>query len=169
MDAFVRIPKEQGLSAFWRGNFANVVRYFPTQALNFAFKDRYKKIFQEGIDKDKDFFKLVYIQLRSEVKSRALMCVEAKDVCQDCNKWKAMFSPYPCGKRAWSVGVYVNIQKKVWKDSLGHDNIQKVTLTEVWRRIVFFFIFFYFKLSWVLITIDNSYCDVDYTIIFLII
>ncbi|XP_026331416.1 ADP,ATP carrier protein-like [Hyposmocoma kahamanoa] len=57
MDAFVRIPKEQGISALWRGNFANVVRYFPTQALNFAFKDRYKKIFQEGIDKDKEFFK----------------------------------------------------------------------------------------------------------------
>lgn len=62
MDALVRIPKEQGITAFWRGNFANVVRYFPTQALNFAFKDRYKKVFQEGIDKDKDFFKLVCVQ-----------------------------------------------------------------------------------------------------------
>jgi len=31
--------------AFWRGNLANVIRYFPTQALNFAFKDTYKKIF----------------------------------------------------------------------------------------------------------------------------
>eukprot|EP00297_Palpitomonas_bilix_P012269 CAMPEP_0113893384 /NCGR_PEP_ID=MMETSP0780_2-20120614/16050_1 /TAXON_ID=652834 /ORGANISM="Palpitomonas bilix" /LENGTH=312 /DNA_ID=CAMNT_0000883643 /DNA_START=82 /DNA_END=1020 /DNA_ORIENTATION=- /assembly_acc=CAM_ASM_000599 len=45
MDAFRRIPQEQGFASFWRGNLANVVRYFPTQALNFAFKDTYKKIF----------------------------------------------------------------------------------------------------------------------------
>jgi solute carrier family 25 (adenine nucleotide translocator) protein 4/5/6/31 len=36
---------EQGFNSFWRGNMANVIRYFPTQALNFAFKDVYKKIF----------------------------------------------------------------------------------------------------------------------------
>merc|ERR1711971_1508267 len=29
----------EGLVPFWRGNLANVLRYFPTQALNFAFKD----------------------------------------------------------------------------------------------------------------------------------
>jgi solute carrier family 25 (adenine nucleotide translocator) protein 4/5/6/31 len=34
---------EEGATALWRGNFANVLRYFPTQALNFAFKDTYKK------------------------------------------------------------------------------------------------------------------------------
>lgn len=44
IDAFVRIPKEQGFSSFWRGNLANVIRYFPTQALNFAFKDVYKSV-----------------------------------------------------------------------------------------------------------------------------
>nr|KAF6267866.1 solute carrier family 25 member 6 [Myotis myotis] len=37
MDCIVRIPKEQGVLSFWRGNMANVIRYFPTQALNFAF------------------------------------------------------------------------------------------------------------------------------------
>ena len=31
--------------SFWRGNLANVVRYFPTQALNFACKDFYKTLF----------------------------------------------------------------------------------------------------------------------------
>jgi len=41
----VRVNKEQGFVSFWRGNLANVIRYFPTQALNFAFKDTYKKIF----------------------------------------------------------------------------------------------------------------------------
>ena len=45
MDVLVRVPKEEGFGAFWRGNLANVIRYFPTQALNFAFKDTYKKIF----------------------------------------------------------------------------------------------------------------------------
>merc|ERR1712062_759872 len=29
----------EGIYPFWRGNLANVLRYFPTQALNFAFKD----------------------------------------------------------------------------------------------------------------------------------
>jgi solute carrier family 25 (adenine nucleotide translocator) protein 4/5/6/31 len=41
IDCFVRIPKEQGFLSFWRGNLANVIRYFPTQALNFAFKVDY--------------------------------------------------------------------------------------------------------------------------------
>ncbi|CAD8107140.1 unnamed protein product [Paramecium primaurelia] len=45
IDCFIRVPKEEGLSALWRGNLANVIRYFPTQALNFAFKDAYKKLF----------------------------------------------------------------------------------------------------------------------------
>ena len=34
----------QGIASFWRGNFANVIRYFPTQALNFMFKDFYKGV-----------------------------------------------------------------------------------------------------------------------------
>ena len=44
-DCFQRVVKEQGFASLWRGNLANVVRYFPTQALNFAFKDFYKTIF----------------------------------------------------------------------------------------------------------------------------
>lgn len=57
IDVLVRVPKEQGFAALWRGNLANVIRYFPTQALNFAFKDTYKKMFLEGLDKKKDFWK----------------------------------------------------------------------------------------------------------------
>jgi len=56
VDCFVRIPKEQGFMAFWRGNLANVIRYFPTQALNFAFKDKYKQIFLAGVDKKTQFW-----------------------------------------------------------------------------------------------------------------
>ena len=44
-DCFKRVSAEQGVLSLWRGNTANVIRYFPTQALNFAFKDTYKKIF----------------------------------------------------------------------------------------------------------------------------
>jgi len=57
MDCIVRIPKEQGFLAFWRGNLANVIRYFPTQALNFAFKDKYKQIFLGGVDKRTQFWR----------------------------------------------------------------------------------------------------------------
>jgi solute carrier family 25 (adenine nucleotide translocator) protein 4/5/6/31 len=44
-NAFARVYSEQGLLAFWRGNLTNVIRYFPTQAFNFAFKDSIKKLF----------------------------------------------------------------------------------------------------------------------------
>jgi solute carrier family 25 (adenine nucleotide translocator) protein 4/5/6/31 len=45
INCFSRVASEQGFLAFWRGNFTNVIRYFPTQAFNFAFKDTIKKIF----------------------------------------------------------------------------------------------------------------------------
>ncbi|XP_056631295.1 ADP,ATP carrier protein 1-like [Diorhabda carinulata] len=57
IDCFIRIPKEQGFLSYWRGNLANVLRYFPTQALNFAFKDVYKSMFMGGIDKNKQFWR----------------------------------------------------------------------------------------------------------------
>lgn len=45
VDCTMRTLKAEGPLAFWRGNTANVVRYFPTQALNFAFKDTIKAMF----------------------------------------------------------------------------------------------------------------------------
>lgn len=44
MDCAAWINKNEGFSAFWRSNFTNCIRYFPTQALNFTFKDLVKKI-----------------------------------------------------------------------------------------------------------------------------
>jgi len=44
-NCFARIHAEQGLAAFWRGNFTNCIRYFPTQAFNLSFKDSIKKMF----------------------------------------------------------------------------------------------------------------------------
>jgi len=57
VDCFIRIPKEQGFLSYWRGNLANVIRYFPTQALNFAFKDKYKQVFLGGVDKRTQFWR----------------------------------------------------------------------------------------------------------------
>merc|ERR1711990_881783 len=42
VNCFTRVSAEQGFGSFWRGNTANIVRYFPTQAFNFAFKDTIK-------------------------------------------------------------------------------------------------------------------------------
>jgi hypothetical protein len=41
-----------GVLALWRSNGANVVCYFPTQALNFAFKDKFKAMFAYKKDRD---------------------------------------------------------------------------------------------------------------------
>jgi len=65
IDCFTRVAKEQGFWSLWRGNLANVIRYFPTQALNFAFKDTYKKLFIGGVDKKKEFWKFFLGNLAS--------------------------------------------------------------------------------------------------------
>ena len=44
-NCFSRIYSEQGASAFWRVNFTNRIRYFPTQAFNLSFKDSIKIMF----------------------------------------------------------------------------------------------------------------------------
>ena len=48
LDCTARTLKTEGLIPFWRGNLANCVRYFPTQALNFAFKDKIQAIFKQS-------------------------------------------------------------------------------------------------------------------------
>ncbi|CAL9004027.1 unnamed protein product [Prunus brigantina] len=51
-DCYLRIEKEEGFGSLWRGNTANVIRYFPTQALNFTFKDYFKRLFNFKKDRD---------------------------------------------------------------------------------------------------------------------
>jgi len=58
-DCFSRVISEEGFNALWNGNFANVLRYFPTQALNFAFKDYFKKMFAK--DKKRDGYLVWFI------------------------------------------------------------------------------------------------------------
>lgn len=45
VDCTQRTMAAEGALSFWRGNLANCIRYFPTQALNFAFKDSIKARF----------------------------------------------------------------------------------------------------------------------------
>ncbi|THU45134.1 hypothetical protein C4D60_Mb02t14670 [Musa balbisiana] len=51
-ECFSRTIKDEGFLSLWRGNTANVLRYFPAQALNFAFKDYFKRMFNFKKDKD---------------------------------------------------------------------------------------------------------------------
>ena len=40
-----RIISDQGWLALWRGNSANVIRYFPGQGMNLLCRDFYKRLF----------------------------------------------------------------------------------------------------------------------------
>jgi solute carrier family 25 (adenine nucleotide translocator) protein 4/5/6/31 len=52
------------MGAFWRGNGTNIIRYFPTQAFNLAFKDTIKAMFPRYNNKT-DFWKFFGTQLAS--------------------------------------------------------------------------------------------------------
>ncbi|KAH8611539.1 putative Mitochondrial carrier protein [Trypanosoma vivax] len=52
VDCFRRTISTEGWYPLWRGNLSNVIRYFPTQALNFAFKDKFKRMFNYKKDRD---------------------------------------------------------------------------------------------------------------------
>ncbi|KAK8199106.1 ADP,ATP carrier protein [Phyllosticta capitalensis] len=52
VDCFKRTAADEGIVSLWRGNTANVIRYFPTQALNFAFRDTYKSMFAYKKERD---------------------------------------------------------------------------------------------------------------------
>ena len=64
VNCFTRVSSEQGFSAFWRGNTVNVIRYFPTQAFNFAFKDTIKALFPK-YDSKKEFWKFFAANMAS--------------------------------------------------------------------------------------------------------
>merc|ERR1712113_1003938 len=64
IDCFKRVANEQGVMAFWRGNLTNIIRYFPTQAFNFAFKDSIKTLFPK-VDKNTEFTKFFLINIAS--------------------------------------------------------------------------------------------------------
>jgi solute carrier family 25 (adenine nucleotide translocator) protein 4/5/6/31 len=63
-NCFSRILSEQGMAAFWRGNGVNIIRYFPTQAFNLAFKDSIKSMFPR-YNKNTETAKFALIQVLS--------------------------------------------------------------------------------------------------------
>lgn len=52
VECFSRTYKTEGFIPFWRGNLANCIRYFPTQALTFSFKGKINNIKQLKIRKE---------------------------------------------------------------------------------------------------------------------
>jgi solute carrier family 25 (adenine nucleotide translocator) protein 4/5/6/31 len=64
VDCFRRVRAEQGFASFWRGNLTNIIRYFPTQAFNFAFKDKIKSMFPKANPKT-EFGKFFAINMAS--------------------------------------------------------------------------------------------------------
>mmetsp|Transcript_21260 Transcript_21260/g.30448 ORF Transcript_21260/g.30448 Transcript_21260/m.30448 type:complete len:304 (+) Transcript_21260:122-1033(+) len=44
IDCVIRLYREEGILSFWRGNLANLYRFIPSQALNFALKDKFKAL-----------------------------------------------------------------------------------------------------------------------------
>jgi solute carrier family 25 (adenine nucleotide translocator) protein 4/5/6/31 len=52
VDCGKRVMADEGVKALWKGNGTNVIRYFPTQALNFSLKDYFKRLF--GRNKERD-------------------------------------------------------------------------------------------------------------------
>jgi solute carrier family 25 (adenine nucleotide translocator) protein 4/5/6/31 len=64
VNCFSRVQAEQGFWSFWRGNLTNIIRYFPTQAFNFAFKDTFKTMFPR-YDPKTDFGKFFLVNMAS--------------------------------------------------------------------------------------------------------
>lgn len=64
VNCFSRVYAEQGIKSFWAGNFTNCLRYFPTQAFNFAFKDGIKNLFPAYSSKE-NFVKFLLVNVAS--------------------------------------------------------------------------------------------------------
>ncbi|CAN0074539.1 unnamed protein product [Bubo scandiacus] len=97
VDCFVHIPWEQGFFSFWHGSLANVIQYFPTQALNFSFKDKYKQIFMsrrqfqglsDSIIKTADRFEIHF----TEFVQASIFALFCRDYCQIQNKLSFILS-----------------------------------------------------------------------------
>lgn len=63
IDCTKRVMAEEGILSFWRGNMANVIRYFPTQALNFAIKPVVSRMF--NVKKSDGYWKFFFANIAS--------------------------------------------------------------------------------------------------------
>jgi len=82
IDCTVRTFRNEGVLPFWRGNLANVLRYFPTQALNFAFKDSIKATFKTPKDASQVTKFSMNILSGGIAGSLSLMFVYSLDYCR---------------------------------------------------------------------------------------
>jgi solute carrier family 25 (adenine nucleotide translocator) protein 4/5/6/31 len=82
VDCAQRTMKSEGVGSFWKGNVANCVRYFPTQALNFAFKDKIKKAFNPKKTDSKPTVFAKNILSGGFAGSSSLMFVYSLDYCR---------------------------------------------------------------------------------------
>merc|ERR1711976_225716 len=82
IDCTKRTLSDEGLISFWRGNLANCIRYFPTQALNFAFKDSIKAAF--AVPKDASYEKKLAANVASggAAGTLSLTVVYSLDFCR---------------------------------------------------------------------------------------
>ncbi|KII73239.1 ADP,ATP carrier protein [Thelohanellus kitauei] len=79
VDCAKLVYKNEGIASFWRGNTANVLRYFPTQALNFAFLDEIKKMFGSSKDDSYPLFAAKNITSGGVAGSMSLLFVYSLD------------------------------------------------------------------------------------------
>jgi len=49
LDAMIRIQREEGFRAFWRGNLTNCARVLPSSALRFTFMDQFQALAATGL------------------------------------------------------------------------------------------------------------------------
>ena len=62
LDCARRIHAREGWRGFFRGNLANCVRYFPTQAFNFAFKEKIKAMFPK-VNPGENYLKVFAVKM----------------------------------------------------------------------------------------------------------
>ena len=126
VDCFVRVAREQGVGAFWRGNLTNIIRYFPTQAFNFAFKDSIKALFPKA-DKKTEFAKFFAINMASGGLAGAgsLMIVYPLDyartrLASDVGSGKQQFNGlFDCIKKTVSAGGFTALYNGVGVSIIG--------------------------------------------------
>uniref|UniRef100_A0A9J2QC74 ADP/ATP translocase n=1 Tax=Ascaris lumbricoides TaxID=6252 RepID=A0A9J2QC74_ASCLU len=59
IDCFIRVPREQGLLSFWRGNLVNIARSCSQESFGFAFKDFFKIWCVGGVNSKDNYWRFL--------------------------------------------------------------------------------------------------------------
>ena len=114
---------------FFSGNLANCIRYFPTQALNFAFKDQIKALFKP---KESDSYAVKYsknIASGSAAGAMSLLFVYSLDYCR--TRLANDAKPGSKGGERQFNGI-VDVYRKTLKSSLVSVSLYTVVSTLVY-------------------------------------